>query len=215
MKQIIDKELVQKAIADLKGSGKKVTLMTLHGALGHRGSMSTLVRIKAELEAEAQPGDDSNEGLQAFREVWALAREEGRRQLESVNAGLQEDLQTLARENERLQGEAIAAANKANDFQAAKAEAEVELAKVKLLLANSQAALIQAGKETQSGLEKVAAEQSAHQSTQQELKQVIEKAHEYELEMVRCRALLDASGHGGSSAVASPTVGRGKSPKSG
>jgi len=35
MKQIIDKEMVEKAIADLKASGKKVTLMALHGALGH------------------------------------------------------------------------------------------------------------------------------------------------------------------------------------
>jgi chromosome segregation ATPase len=202
MKQIIDKESVEKAITDLKASGKKVTLMALHGALGHRGSMSTLVKIKAELEAEAQPVRDSEEGLQAFREIWALAREEGRRQQESVNAGLQQDIQTLARENERLEGEATASANEAREFQKAKLHAETELADVKRQLAKSQDSLIQANKETQAALEKFAAEQAAHQGTHQELKKAIKKAHELELDLVRSRALLDAqSGQSGTSAA--------------
>ena len=213
MKQIIDKELVEKAIADLKADGKKVTLMALHGALGHRGSMSTLVKIKAELEAEAQPVRDSEEGLQAFREIWALAREEGRRQQESVNAGLQQDIQTLARENERLEGEATASANEAREFQKAKLHAETELADVKRQLAKSQDSLIQANKETQAALEKFAAEQAAHQGTHQELKKAIKKAHELELDLVRTRALLDAqSGQSKTPAAVSPKAVRGKSP---
>ena len=216
MKQIIDKESVEKAIADLKANGKKVTLMALHGALGHRGSMSTLVKIKAELEAKAQPVNDSEEGLQAFREIWALAREEGRRQQESVNAGLQQDIQTLARENERLEGEATASANQTSELQKAKLHAEVALDDLKRQLARSQESLIQANKETQAALEKFAAEQAAHQGTHQELGKAIEKAHELELDLVRSRALLDAQGgQSGAPAAASPTAARGKSPRNG
>jgi len=206
MKQIIDKESVEKAIADLKASGKKVTLMALHGALGHRGSMSTLVKIKAELEANAQPVHDSEEGLQAFREIWALAREEGRRQQESVNAGLQQDIQTLARENERLEGEATASTNEARELQKANLHAQAELDGVKRQLAKSQESLIQANKETHAALEKFAAEQAAHQGTHHELKKAIEKAHELELNLVRTRALLDAqNGQSGAPAAAKPT----------
>jgi chromosome segregation ATPase len=216
MKQIIDKESVEKAIADLKANGKKVTLMALHGALGHRGSMSTLVKIKAELEANAQPVNDSEEGLQAFREIWALAREEGRRQQESVNAGLQQDIQTLARENERLEGEATASANQASEVQKAKLNAEAALDDVKRQLARSQESLIQANKETQAALEKFAAEQTAHQGTHQELKTAIEKAHELELNLVRARALLDAQdGQNGVAAAVAPITTRGKSPRNG
>jgi hypothetical protein len=63
MKQIITKEEVGKAIIDLVGQGKKPTLAALHAALNNRGSMSTLVRLKAEIEAASQPAGDSPEGL--------------------------------------------------------------------------------------------------------------------------------------------------------
>jgi len=178
--------------------------------------MSTLVKIKAELEANAQPVNDSEEGLQAFREIWALAREEGRRQQESVNAGLQQDIQTLARENERLEGEAAASANQASELQKAKLHAEAVLEDVKRQLARSQESLIQANKETQAALEKFAAEQAAHQGTHQELKNAIKKAHELELDLVRSRALLDAQGgQSGAPAAGSPTAVRSKSPGNG
>jgi ElaB/YqjD/DUF883 family membrane-anchored ribosome-binding protein len=171
---------------------------------------------KLFLGYDAQPVNDSEEGLQAFREIWALAREEGRRQQESVNAGLQQDIQTLARENERLEGEATASANQASELQKAKLIAEAALDDVKRQLARSQESLIQANKETQSALEKFAAEQASHQGTHQELKKAIEKAHGLELDLVRSRALLDAqSGQSGAPAAVSPAAARGKSPKNG
>jgi chromosome segregation ATPase len=191
MKQVLNQELVKKAVQDLKASGKKVTLIALHAALGNRGSMSTLVQLKTELESAEQPASDSDEGLKAFREVWALAKEEGRRQQEAVIADLQNDLKTLVLENERLDGATTAAANQAEDFKQAKLEAEAALVKAKSLLAQNQEALIQAGKETKAALEKVASEQSAHQNTQQELAKAIQKAHALELEVVRFRTLLD------------------------
>ena len=136
--------------------------------------------------------------------IWALAREEGRRQHESVNTGLQQDIQTLARKNERLEGEAPASASQASELQKAKLNAEAVLDDVKRQLARSQASLIQANQETQAALEKFAAAQSAHQSTHQELKKAIEKAHELELNLVCSRALLDAqSGQSRTSAALS------------
>jgi len=192
MKQVLNKELVKKAIEDLKANGKKVTLVALHAALGNRGSMSTLVQLKAELESADHPATDSEEGLKAFREVWALAREEGRKQQEAVITDLQNDLKTLVLENERLEGAATASANQVEEFKQAKLDSEAALANAKSLLAKNQEALIQAGQETKAALEKVAAEQTAHQSTQQELAKAIQKAHALELEVVRFRTLLDA-----------------------
>jgi chromosome segregation ATPase len=192
MKQVLNKELVKKAIEDLKANGKKVTLVALHAALGNRGSMSTLVQLKAELESADHPVTDSEEGLKAFREVWALAREEGRKQQEAVITDLQNDLKTLVQENERLEGAATASANQVDEFKQAKLDSEAALANAKALLAKNQEALIQAGQETKAALEKVAAEQTAHQSTQQELAKAIQKAHALELEVVRFRTLLDA-----------------------
>ena len=192
MKQVLNQELVKKAIEDLKTTGKKVTLVALHAALGNRGSMSTLVQLKAELESANQPANDSEEGLKAFRVVWALAKDEGRKQEEAAITDLQNDLKTLVLESERLEGAATAAADQVEEFKQAKLDSEAALANAKSQLAKNQEALIQAGKETKTALEKVAAEQTAHHNTQQELAKAIQKAHALELEVVRFRTLLDA-----------------------
>jgi len=92
MKQILIKEDVVKVIGDLVGQGKKPTLAALHAALNNRGSMSTLVRLKAEIEAAAQPVTDSPDALKTFRDVWALAVEEGRQQQSAVLAELRESI---------------------------------------------------------------------------------------------------------------------------
>ena len=216
MKQVINKEMMKQAIADLKSKGQKVNANTIYAALGFRGSMSTIHRLKAEVDAdEQQPEKVSEEGLATFREVWALAREEGRKLMESVNSELKQDLLTMAQDNERLETEAITAAHRTDECQKAKSDVEVELATAKRQLANSQEALVQAAKDTQSALEKYAAEQTAHQTTQQELKKAIEKAHESELTAVRCSALLEASGQGGVREVANPTAATGRPPKNG
>jgi hypothetical protein len=39
--------------------------------------MSTLVRLKTEIETAANTANDSAEGLKAFRAVWSTAVEEG------------------------------------------------------------------------------------------------------------------------------------------
>lgn len=192
MKQILTKEMVKKALDDLKAEGKKTTNAMLYAALGQRGSMTTLMQLRAELEAEKLPPNDSDEGLKTFREVWALAKEEGRKQQESVIAELKTDREDLFQENGRLEGEKAAAVNQVEDARKAKAEIEAELARVKSRLAENQESLIQAGTATKSALEKLAAEQAAHHTTQVKLDEAKQKAHEFELDLVRCKAQLEA-----------------------
>ena len=72
MKQIITKDDVAKAIQDLVEKGKKPSLAAIHASLNGRGSMSTLVRLKAEIDATAKSDADSPEELKAFREIWSM-----------------------------------------------------------------------------------------------------------------------------------------------
>jgi hypothetical protein len=202
MKQIISKEDVAKAMHDLAAQGKKATLATLHAALNNRGSMSTLVRLKAEIDAAAQPVSDSPDALKAFREMWALAVEEGRAQHEAVVAEFRENLKALASENERLEGIAIAAQNRAAELEQAASSAEAELNRVRTeqgrALDQSQSALVAASAQVADALQKLAAIQSARAdevaSLQKDLAAAVAKAHELELKLVRAQVLAEANG---------------------
>jgi flagellar biosynthesis regulator FlaF len=202
MKQIITKEEVGKAILDLAGQGKKPTLAAVHAALNNRGSMSTLVRLKAEIEAAAQPVTDAPEGLKAFREVWALAVDEGRKQQEAVPMELRESVKALATENERLEGTALAAQNHAAEIEQAKSRAETELSRVKTHvegdLKQAKTALSEATTQAAGALQKLAETQAAHATQvaalQADLTAAVRKAHELELQLVRAVALLEAKG---------------------
>ena len=202
MKQILGKDEVEKAMGDLVGQGKKPTLNALHAALNHRGSMSTLVRLKAEIDAAAQPVSDSPEGLKAFREVWALAVEEGRQRQEAVIGELRENLKVLASENERLEGTAIAAQNHATEREQAAVRAEAELRQVKASLdgelKRANTALAEASSLAAGTLQKLTEAQAAHSTQvaalQSDLAAAVRKAHELELQVVRNSALLEAKG---------------------
>jgi predicted nucleic acid-binding Zn-ribbon protein len=202
MKQIISKEDVAKAISDLLAQGKKPTLAILHAALQHRGSMSTLVRLKAEVEAAAQPESDSPEALKAFREIWALAVDEGRIQQEAVTAELRGNLKALAAENERLEGTAIAAQERATELEHTASRAEAELNRIRAeqerQLSQAQAALVQASAQAAEALQKLSDVQAARSAEvaalQTELVGAVGRAHELELKLVRAQALLEAKG---------------------
>jgi hypothetical protein len=127
MKQVITKDDVEKAINDLRARGKKPTLAAIHAALDYRGSMTTVVNQKAEIETAAQTITDSPEGLKAFREVWALAEEEGRQQLTGVAEELRESITALATENDRVEGVAVTAQNHAAEAEKVKAQVENEM----------------------------------------------------------------------------------------
>jgi chromosome segregation ATPase len=173
--------------------------LVFHAALGNRGSMSTLVRLKTEIEAEVQPVSDSEEGLKAFREIWALAIEEGRKQREEEIADLRENLKTLAVENERLDGVATAAQDRIEIIEKAKSQAEAELVSVRSRfeeqLHQAQAAQIQSSEQARQVLEQLAQEKTAHSMEvsrlQHDLATAVQKAHEFEIELARARALLE------------------------
>jgi chromosome segregation ATPase len=202
MKQIISKEDVAKAIGDLAAQGKKPTLAILHAALQHRGSMSTLVRLKAEVEAAAQPASDSPEALKAFREIWALAVDEGRIQQEAVTAELRENLKALAAENERLEGTAVAAQERATELELTASRAAAELNRIRAeqerQLSQAQAALVQASAQAAEALQELSELQATRSADvaalQTDLASAVRRAHELELKLVRAQALLEAKG---------------------
>jgi len=136
-----------------------------------------------------QPVSSAERG---FREIWSVAREEGRKQQESVIAGLAENINAFKAENQRLDGAVVSARNEAEAARHARQEAEAALDKVNSHLAESQAALIRSGQEMQDALRKLAEEQVAHRKTQEDLQAAIQRGHEHQLEAVKCRALLDA-----------------------
>ena len=202
MKQILTKEEVGKAIQDLAGQGKKPTLAAVHAALNNRGSMSTLVRLKAEIEAAAQPANDSADGLKAFREVWALAVDEGRRQQEAVVLELRESIKALATENERLEGVVLATNNRIVEAEQAKFQAEEQLIRMKDRLEGelkqAKTALTEATTQAANALQKLAELQTAYAAQvadlQAELTAAVRRAHDFELQLVRANALLEAKG---------------------
>jgi len=201
MKQVLTKEEVAGAMALMKSEGKKITLNSLHAALNHRGSMTTLMRLKSELEIAAQPAGPvaSPEGLATFWELWALAVDEGRKQQEPVINQLREDQKALTAENERLDGLATARENQANELDKDKAAAESELVEVKTRLEQelkaAQLALLGASEQTKDALTKLAEEQSARaeqvDSLNCELASAVVKCHEIELDLVRANTTLE------------------------
>ncbi len=198
MKQIITKVDVCKAIGDLAGQAKKPTLAAIHAALNNRGSMSTLVRLKAEIDAEAQPVTDSLDGLKAFREVWALAVEEGRQQQEGALVEARESVKALAAENDRLEGVAVAAHNRAAESDIARARAETELmqfrGQVETELKQARTSQAEAAAQAADALHKLAADRAAHANQiallQDSVAAATRKAHDLELNLVRAETLV-------------------------
>lgn len=194
------KDEVARAINDLAGQGRKPTLVAIHAALNNRGSMSTLVRLKAEIDAAAQPATDSSEGLKVFREVWALAVEEGRQQQEALLGELRESVKALAAENERLEGMVIAAQNRASELDNVKQRAEAELSdfknQVEVDLKQARTSQAEATGQVALALEKLAEDRASHatqvSALQSDLTAALRKSHDLELNLVRAEALLGA-----------------------
>jgi hypothetical protein len=195
MKQVLTKQDVASAITDLRAAGKKVTVAVLHAALGNRGSMSTLLRLKAEIEAETHPVTDSPEALQTFREIWAAAVEEGRKQQEGLLCELRETTQALAKENESLDARLGASERQSAELEHAKARAELELqrgkAEFERELSCTKSSLAEA-------LQRLANAQQAHgieaARLGADLEATTRKAHSVEMELVRAKALLEFKG---------------------
>ena len=185
MKPLLTKEDVAQAIKDLEAEGKKVTCTSLHAAVGNRGSMSTLLKLKAEVQGSPEPVADSPAGLKKFREVWASALSEGQQLQEAIIVQLREELKALAIENERLDGLAISA------------ESERERTSVELKA--SQIGIVRAVEENNRSLSMLADERAAHakelSAIRHELAAEVRKVHELERELMRLQVGRDPGRH--------------------
>jgi hypothetical protein len=202
MKPILTVDDVKKALNTFIAEGKKPTLVALHAALGHRGSMSTLVRLKAEIEAASQPINDSPEGLKIFREIWALAVNEGRRQREGVIEEVRDNLNGLASENERLEGAKLAAEGRAAELEEAASRAQGELAHFRLRaekeLDEARTAFATTSAQAAAALEKLSEAQATYAcqiaTLQAERAAAVQNAHSLELKLAHAQGILDAKG---------------------
>jgi chromosome segregation ATPase len=184
-------------MADLSAKGRKTTLAALHAALDHRGSMSTLIRLKAEIEAPPSAPHDSEEALNAFRQLWNTAQEDARKQQGATIADLQETLKMLATENERLDGVAAAAERRCAELEQAKSAAETEALQIRAKLegeiSRAQGASSDANAQAARALEKLAKAQSDHAielaDLQRKLSDALAKAHDQEIQLVRAETL--------------------------
>ena len=195
----MDKETVAKALEALKAQGKKSTLSSLHAALGNRGSLSTLIKLKAEVEGVAASPANSPTGLKVLEQLWTLATTEGRQQAEQSLAQAREELAALVNENERLDGLALAAEERAKELERTKVNLETELHELKHALAKEQqvlqADLLKATEQANQTIHKLAEERTAHaaelRTLRDELARQVRKAHEMELELVRIKAVVE------------------------
>ena len=109
MKQEVFRADVEQAIESLKKAGKNLTIKAIHAALGGRGSITTLVRLKGEIDAESAALRDSQEALRIFREFWKLAVQEGRSQKEAEVEEVRETIDAVTTEMQALEAAAAAA----------------------------------------------------------------------------------------------------------
>jgi chromosome segregation ATPase len=201
MNAVLTKEKVAKAIADLIANDKKPTLAAVHAALGNRGSTSTLIRLKAEIDAAATTVPDSDEGLKTFREVWALAMDEGRKANQALVNELVANIQVVCQQNEKLEGEAVGLENRIGSLEKEKSLLEIGLAKEKTELENqlnrAQAALVEANGRASQAFEQLSQAQTGHAAEltalRADLDQAVERLHATELELAACKARLEAN----------------------
>ncbi|EIQ00235.1 small-conductance mechanosensitive channel [Opitutaceae bacterium TAV1] len=162
MKALITKEDVAAAIGELKASGRKTTIANIHAALGGRGSLTTIVKLKAEIEADGIAANDSSAGLQAFRDLWALAREEGRKAGEAESSELRAGLDTMAAEAGRLEADAEAAARRVAEVEGQRDSLVADLSRANAETTAARAAGEHAASRLAETLDKLAELQTAH-----------------------------------------------------
>ena len=197
MKTILTRDDVAAAITKLKAAGKKATLKTIHAALDNRGSISTLVRLKAEVEAGAVAERDSEEGLRAFRDLWALAISEGKKVKEAEIAELREALDATADEAEKAQGETLAVRERLVAVEAQRDSLISDLAAANAALTASRVDGSEHSTKIADVLERLAKLQETHAADRQRLEQEIraehDRAHKLEIELAKLQAVSDAA----------------------
>jgi chromosome segregation ATPase len=195
MKAIITKEDVARAIGSLKAAGKKPTIAAIHAALANKGSLSTVVKLKAEIEADAVDERDSEEGLRAFRELWSLAVAEGRKQMDAECQELREARDAMTAESQKLDGEVAAANERVAELETQRDGLHADLAKANEQVTAARANGEQNAVRAAEVLERMATMQEAHAKELADLRQQLsdaqKAAHSVELRLARAEAKLE------------------------
>lgn len=201
MRKILQKEDVAKVLATLTTEkGKKPTITAIHAALGNRGSLSTLVKLLAEIEAAERPATEAGDAVHAFREMWRLAMDEGQKEAEATIKELKAVQFTLCQENERLDGVASAAQEQLATLEKEKSDLAMECAQARAKfenqLAQAQAALAEANGRSSQAFEKLSQVQSAHATELAALRAdrdaAIKAQHAAEVALAATNARLEA-----------------------
>lgn len=197
MKPVITKDAVADAIKKLQDQGQKVTLQAIHAALGGKGSLTTLVKLRAEIEAEATTPTDSAEGLAQFRQLWAAAVSEGRRQMEAQLAELRASLDAVTAENERLEAAAIADADRVGELQARLDSLVGEISQANRAATEARAGAASASSQLAQALADVSAVRAEYLSAvtahARETGAARDRWHALEVEKAKLTAQLDAA----------------------
>ena len=203
MKATISKQEVGRAMEALAAAGKKPTLQALYAARGNRGSLTTIQKLRTEIQADTATPQDSSEGLQAFRQLWAGAVEEGRAQKETECVELREMLETLLAESERTGGELVAAQAKIADVEAQRDSLLQERSKAKDEVAAARADRDQVAAKSEALLERITELQERHavelseekaawaakmETLQGQFSAADKRTHELEMELARSEA---------------------------
>lgn len=190
-----------KAMHDLQANGKPVTLNSVHAALGFRGSMTTVNKLFKEIKASAKTTPEPDqEALKTFGEVWTRAMDAGRKQNAMIIEQQEADLQALGQENERLDGLVVAAQAQTETLQKEKSDLESQLTRATAGLGSqlnqAQAALVEAHGRAAQAFQQLSEAQRAHVEEiaflQAELNKAVQKSHTAEMELVACKAKLEA-----------------------
>jgi gamma-glutamylcysteine synthetase len=194
VQQLISRDEVAAAMKQLAGEGKKPSATAIRAVLG-RGSLSTVIKLKGEIESAVDSPPESEEGRRLFQKTWETAVAEGRRQVQEHLETARIDLQTAVAEVERLEGDLVGlrAANDAMQIELRQARAEAAAASEQALAAraaNESAANERAALSTQiAELYRSHAEAVAGLNAQ--LTAAQGRAHRFEVELARAQALLD------------------------
>ncbi len=194
----VSKEEVAKAMEELGLKSGRPSIAKIRAKL-KKGSNTTILALRKEIETEARAAADCQDALKVFRELWAQAQDKAKKQHEDMVAAVDEDLKGICAENERLEGLASGAEERIAVLLQEKASAEaalikaIEQGKQEVRQANEQ--LLKASEQARSALEQLTREQNEHAAElsglRSELHQALKTTHALELETVRLQTLLD------------------------
>jgi predicted nucleic acid-binding Zn-ribbon protein len=184
----IELEHVAKAIEDLKRDGKKPTIAAIRAALGDQGSITTIQKFKKELDDAEASAKDSPQALDSFRSIWSAAVQEGRTQRDEEIRDLQETVEALSSEVQKLDGEATACRS-----AAVEASKKYDDALARLTMLNDE--LTRAMEASERSATKLLESTEQHHRDVEKLRDLLsqEKArsHELELKVTRLETKLE------------------------